>query len=237
MIRHASRFSVMIVIAAAIAMFHTSAHAAIVYLDADEGTSGNTFATGGSLGDTSWLTGSNWEKRVGTSSGNELGNGGGDSYQGVDSEPELTTLISGLGDGTYDVWVFFWDAGNGNDVWTIRAGLDNSSELPLYSHDGAGDTASTVAASTLNFQSSLIFAAGNRALYGVNLGQAIVSGGTDIEVFVDSRGEGGNNNRTWYDGVGYELVSGGGPQIPEPASLAMGLVGLGGLLISRRRGC
>ncbi|MFK7911466.1 MAG: PEP-CTERM sorting domain-containing protein [Akkermansiaceae bacterium] len=131
--------------------------------------------------------------------------------------------------------MFFWDSSGGTNQWEITAGLDSSLTQAddTYSFDGAGDTdtAPTIAASTLSFTTSIITqpSSSNRTLYGVNLGQRTVSGGSNIDVFIEQLGASGAD-RTWYDGVGYELVT----TVPEPSSTA--LLGLGGLaLILRRR--
>ena len=190
-----------------------SAHpATITYVDATDGVSGNTSTTSG--GATSF-----WTPRPGFGHNGELfqGNSG--------SDPELTTEVA-LADGLYDVWVFFWDSNNnGNDQWTINAGLA-SGALTQYTFDGPGDSVSPVAASTLTFSSAVTTTQSTTlTMYGVNLGQVTLTGGSDsIEVFVNSGNN--NDNRTWYDGIGYTLV-------PEPTSLA--LLGLGGLLMAKRR--
>lgn len=141
--------------------------------------------------------------------------------------PELTTQITGLTDAQdYDIWVFFWDASDAN-VWNIAAGLTTGA-LTTYSFDGLGDQTQTVAASTLTFTNTspvVLPAEGNRIMYGVNLGPVTASG-TTINVFVDNLTGGGGNNRTWYDGVGYEVV-------PEPSTALLGGIGL--LVLLRRR--
>lgn len=223
--------------------------ATITYVDAVEGASGNTFATAsGDLTDTSWVGGNTsgilndqWSKRP-------FGNGG-TIFQGRYNDdgavfPELTTQITGLSDGLYDVWVFFWSStdvtsGVPSQTWNIAGGL-TSGDLTTYSFNGAGDTSSTVAASTLDFDDTVVTQEGSlnndgvsglRILYGVNLGEATVSGGSTIDVFIDNlTGEGaGGTDRTWYDGVGYQVV-------PEPGSGAMALIGLGAMAMRRRRG-
>ena len=204
-------------------------HGAITYVDAVEGASGNTGVTGQPLSDTSWVgpddSGDNntqWNKRAFSNGGTIFQ--GRYSGSGTPAFPELNTQITGLSDGLYDVWVFFWDGGGAN-TWALGAGLTSGS-LTTYSFDGPGDTASPVAASTLTFSGTApINSEADRIMYGVNLGQVTVSGGSDIDVFVDNLIGGSSNTRHWYDGVGYELV-------PEPSSLA--LLGLGGLFFARR---
>lgn len=119
------------------------------------------------------------------------GGNGGSIYQVYhevitsDDMPELTTQITGLADNTYDVWVFFWDPDNAE--FTIDAGLTSGS-LDVYSFDGPGDTTSPVDAGTLTFSNSPapISLEGNRNMYGVNIGQATVAGGSAIDVFIDN---------------------------------------------------
>ena len=208
------------------------AHAApITYVDAVEGAAGNTYATGGSLADTSWInpdTGSSndqdqWKKRGFANNGT--------IFQArhslnPDEMPELTTEIAGLDDGIYDVWAFFWDAPNANR-WTLSTGL-TSGALTTYSFDGPGDTVSPVDTATLSFTNPILKTEGDRILYGVYLGEQVVSGGSTINVFVDNLVGGDSANRTWYDGVGYTAI-------PEPTSLVAGLIGFGGLCIRRRK--
>lgn len=236
-----------------LAILGTSAHAAITYVDAVEGSSGNTFATGGSLGDTTWVdlvTNSanslddQWRKRTGT----DFGNGAGQdvfqaSHETVNSDdmPELTTTISGLADGTYTIWTFYWDqVASNSQNWTISTGLTSGS-LTTYSSTVNGPgvpaiegaTSSGVDTDGLAFTTTVlkIANAGNatqeRRMYGINLGNVTVSGGSGtVNVFVDNNIGNGTGNRTWYDGVGYELV-------PEPSTALLG--GLGALLLLRRR--
>lgn len=244
---------------AACAGMGMTADAAITYVDAQEGAAGNTYATGGSLADTSWIdltltnTGGSdnddWILRSGGATATSAGfsqHNGSDVIQAVVSSTgglgEITTEITGLADGTYNVWVFFWEQStSGTQNWVIDAGL-TSGALTAYSAPigavGGTDSSSAVDAGTLTFTNApsvagaetLVGGVGtgtfNQRMFGVNLGQVVVSGGSDINVYVDKLTGLAGNNRTIYDGVGYELV-------PEPGSMA--LLGLGGLLLARRR--
>lgn len=198
----------------------------ITYVDASHGAAGNTYATGGSPANTGWLDATTnaastladqWVLRT------PLGTNGG-VYQALHSGtqiPELTTRVSGLADGDYNVWVFFWDGPNSN-TWTISAGL-TSGALSTYSFDGPGNTALSVAASTLAFTNPPpLLTEDPRILYGVNLGQTTVAGGSPIAVYVNNLAGGGSNTRTWYDGVGYEPAS-GNPDIKVPGPQVLGI--------------
>ena len=219
----------------------SSANAAITYVDAAEGASGNTFATGGSLSDTSWLNTSTeggdndqWVKRTGVGNNGTVFQGWWDESGGNTGIPELTTQITGLTDGLqYDVWVFFWTAAGNNSTWNIAAGL-TSGDLTTYSVTGAGDQDAAVAASTLTFTGTVLISEndGARNLWGVNLGR-VTAAGTSIDVFVDNlvASNGGlsfNHDRTWYDGVGYQVI-------PEPGSFALIFLALGSVMLRRRR--
>lgn len=183
----------------------------ITYIDATHGAAGNTYATGGSPAATGWLDATSnsatsnatqWVLRTPLATNGTI-------YQALHSGnqmPELTTEITGLAAGDYDVWVFFWD-GPDNNRWTISAGLA-SGTLTTYSFDGPGNTTLPVAASTLTFSGTPpLLAESPRILYGVKIGQSTVAGGAPIRVYVNNLAGGGSNNRTWYDGVGYAPVS------------------------------
>ncbi len=187
----------------------------IVYVDALEGSAGNTYATGGSLVNTSWVgtAGGQWQMRTGVD-GNE------DTlFQNNANPDELTTELTGLADGTYRVWAFYWDntesdAGN----WILSAGLTSGS-LTSYSSPGEPavtncTTTGVVDADTLSF-STAVKTTGtlnpDRNLFGVNLGQVVVSNGSAINIYIDNEVNAlsGSDNRTWYDGVGYAKMAAG----------------------------
>ncbi|MFT6862850.1 MAG: hypothetical protein ACJAVK_001410 [Akkermansiaceae bacterium] len=228
------------------AILSAPAMAAITYVDAAEGASGNAFATGGSLAVTNWRdttsTGGiedQWERRA---FANET-----TVFQALhevvtsDEMPQLTTEITALADGTYTMWAFYWDqVTSSSQNWTLSTGL-TSGALASYSSPGhpAIVGASTTGVSTTGVSSAttLSFTTAvqtvdtvNREMFGVNLGNVTVSGGSTVNVYVDNLIGNGSLNRTWYDGVGYELAP-----VPEPSSLALfGLAGAG-LLLRRRR--
>ncbi len=209
------------------ALISASSFGAITYVDALEGSTGNTFATGGSLADTSWVgaAGGQWQMRTDVE-------GNGDTlFQNNAGTPELTTQITGLADGTYTIWAFYWDQTvSDNNNWVLSAGL-TSGELTSYSSPGEPSvtnctTTGVVDADTLSFTTAVKTTGINTArnLFGINLGQVVVSGGSVINVYIDNEinALSGSDNRSWYDGVGYEAV-------PEPVSLS--LLGLGGMIL------
>jgi hypothetical protein len=80
----------------------------------------------------------------------------------------------------------------------------------------------------ITFTSNVQIANGNRRLYQAYLGAANADGSGEISVYVDDGPAADSNQRTWYDGVGYQLV-------PEPTAVALLSLGFGILLIGRRR--
>jgi hypothetical protein len=214
-------------IAGSSAWTFTTALSDITYIDAIEGASGNTFATGGSLADVSWIenpgsTGTNetqWNLRT------EVEGNSSALFQALhevaisDEMPELTTQITGLADGTYAIWAFYWDQIDSNSQnWTLSAGLTSGS-LSSYSSPGepaieGATTINVFNAADLVFTNSVDVEAGFngsiylRNLFGVHVGNVTVSGGSStVDVFIDNLIGNTSNNRTWYDGVGYQLVS------------------------------
>jgi hypothetical protein len=105
----------------------------------------------------------------------------------------------------------------------IRSGLTNvAGDLPLF------DQTSPLA-NTLTFTSSVLTTEGNRNLLSASLGVAVADGSGQVVVYADDNAAGltSGENRTWYDGVGYEAV-------PEPSSALLAL-GTAGLTLLRRR--
>lgn len=191
----------------------------ITYVDAVEGSAGNTFVTGASLANTSWVgldssspNSTQWNKRL-----NVAANGAGAAlFQGSSSTtppPQLTTRIDGLADGTYRIWAFYWDqVDSTTQNWVLSAGLTSGS-LTTYSSPGepavvGATTANVTNAANLNFTNSVNVdeVGGLRELFGIHLGEVEVSGGSPVNVYVGNNLTTGSGNRAWFDGVGYEAV-------------------------------
>lgn len=125
----------------------------------------------------------------------------------ANTAPTLRTTMSGLTPGeTYEVSVYFWVAGNGapvgNQEWDIKAGLDSAS-LTSIRHNTAGsvrlDTSGVV------FANSVTVTEADRRLFRFVLGNAVAAPDGTIPVYVSPYP--GNDDRTWYDGVGYASLA------------------------------
>jgi hypothetical protein len=136
---------------------------------------------------------------------------------GADDVPRVVTSVGSLALNTYDVYLYFWSDQAGSP-WRIRAGLtDDASPLSLYI--GGAAPSGTPTPTQINTDSN------GRFFFQVNLGQVT---GTSINVFVEDAPATSNNERTWYDGIGYSII-------PEPSSLALAGMGVAAMLIFRRR--
>jgi PEP-CTERM motif len=214
------------------------AAAAIVYLDATDGAGGNT-AIAPSAGGGVWTTNGTdtaegiWRLRTGfglaptatTVPTGAFDAGSGTVYESSgnvspsDDVPRLVTTKSGLAAGVYEVYTFFWADQNGSP-WRIRTGLTDSVDpLPLFVGGGAPS------GSPLPIDTGGRDGAG-RILWRASVGQAT---GSSISVYVEDAPATSGNERTWYDGIGYERV------VPEPTSFALLALGLVMLLNGRRK--
>ncbi|WOO42045.1 BNR-4 repeat-containing protein [Rubellicoccus peritrichatus] len=192
------------------------ANAAVTYIDAVADPSLGTVNTVATSGDplSLWYEpngglsdNSDWARRTDAAFGND-----GDILQARNASggfQELTTTISGLVSGqSYRIYAFFWDSQDPTQAWTLDAGLASNA---LSSYTGPSSTNSITAvgelASGLVFDSAVdTFLGNDRDLYYASLGTAVAVDG-EVEVFIDNSLEGNNGRRSWYDGVGYELIS------------------------------
>lgn len=204
-----------------------ASQAALTYVDANfaTNTSPNTAVTTVVAQDNLWAQrGFGTNTTVFESSGNT----------GAENSPILQTIITGLVPGVaYNVWVNFYDVQNDSTQnWPIRAGF-TTGDLTLYANGADGGAAALSAtaaglASDLTYVSNPRFDDGSgRMLYAGALGSAVASVDGGISVFIDDMPATiGSNNRTWYDGVSYEIV-------PEPTTAL--LAAFGGVALLRRR--
>jgi BNR repeat-containing family member len=141
-----------------------------------------------------------WHERTGS------GNGGSvltSSETGFENAPMLKTTIAGstLEDGTYDVFAYFWS--HVDEDWRVMAGLDNNNLIDFRRYGSQ-------LAEADQFASIETVSADNNGiqLYRAYLGRVQVANGADIDVFIDDwQSTVGSAIRTWYDGVGYALIT------------------------------
>jgi hypothetical protein len=141
---------------------------------------------------------SNWHWRTGTGNNSDVLASGGSA---AENAPALRTTLSGLSDGAYDIFAYFW--ANPAQDWRIQAGFA-ANDLQLYRDNGAQQ------AEASQFDpldpSVVLSGVSSSALYRLFVGRTAVSGGSAVNVFVDDFSA-NTTTRTWYDGLGYALVT------------------------------
>jgi hypothetical protein len=118
---------------------------------------------------------------------------------GTENAPALKTTISGLADGTYDVFAYFWCDPNAD--WGVRGGFTSSDMLSFNKQ-------SSQHAEATQFFGTVEVVADEAILYRAYIGRKEVSGGASVDVYIDDYDNSFINKptRTTYDGVGVALV-------------------------------
>jgi hypothetical protein len=185
----------------------------ITYVDATDGSAGNTkLASGEVFASTTVNSGADnlWRLRTGFANSGTIYEAGGtiDDVNNTEDCPRLVTTVSGLPEGTYKVYVYFW---SDESSWRIRADLKGKdAQLPLFYSRALGQEAAPIGtppaalAKAEDFKDVPLLSEGNRMLWQAYLGEVK---GTTITVFVDDDPEHKTHTcRTWYDGIGYQAV-------------------------------
>lgn len=135
--------------------------------------------------------------------------GGVFNSQGGDQEncPMLTTTVSGVANGTYNVYLTYWTNGPGD--WQTQAAIAGN-PLVAYGMTNGTPTGKTGDPGDTQVERQAL------------LGQVIVTTGSFSVNIDDVTGVTGDV-RTWYDGVSYQSV-------PEPSAIALLTGGILGLL-------
>lgn len=123
----------------------------------------------------------------------------------------LTTTVTGVTPGVYDVYVIYHRNGPGD--WGVQAGFPGG---PLTEYRSNG---------TLTGNTS---AGGAISEYQAMIGQVTSTGSISVNVDELATNVGGADQRAWYDGISYAPV-------PEPSAAALGLIALGAGGLPRRR--
>ena len=222
--------------------------AAVTYVDADVSTN-TTFADGSPLSNGTGYADPNndgddlWGLR-GFGNGSSILQGG----IGENAPRLRTTISTGLTVGeTYEVFAYFWGAGgSGSDgLWRGRASLTNdagdlqgyntvhfsgSSFIPMTAVTSVSrpdalnlDTLSTADGGGIEnggyFSNTVTTEESDRRLYQLNLGTVVVGGSGSIDIFIDDLADTAQGNRTWYDGVGFELTTPFDPDVDDDGLL------------------
>jgi hypothetical protein len=201
----------------------------IAYLDATDGPQGNTrLATGEQFdADTSEPTVGNdnlWAKRPKGIGGTVFTTNDGQP-SGPEDGPGLVTTLGGLKPGErYEAYAYFW---SDHDDWQLRASLTQISppgDDPAVGFSKLGSQLSkrAAAAESDDFDGPVITAEENRQLYRADLGETTADADGEIKVWIDDLANAGHTNRTWYDGVGVQELSGQRPLINQEGLLVLG---------------
>ncbi len=203
------------------------------WADGDDTTTGGLSVTDGAAANDS-----KWRFRSGFG-GNGLWEATG-SAATIENAVEIVTTVSGLTIGTYKAYVFFVAVeavsgpSGGDEEFPIRAGLaSNPGANPIFTQAVSSETPGAtvgINAGTLTFANTFVpgTAGDGRTNYAGFLGEVLVTDGTlsvyvdDLPATIDA------DERTWYTGIGYELI-------PEPSTVLLGVLGALTLLVRRRR--
>ncbi len=218
----------------ALALLAVPATAQITYVDADPATN-TTLADGSPFVPNPLNDGSdnNWSNRP-FANGGTIFSTNDVSVAGLEDGPMLRTTIGGLLPGfEYLVYSYCWNASGSSDVWRLRSKVDTSQPAPdIQGYNTRHFPTSSFLPSTglafdapigpqqilgLNYDAAgletdghftapVLIQEGNRWMYEVPLGIHLADGNGEIHVYVDDLANTATNNRTWYDGVGYELA-------------------------------
>ena len=171
----------------------------VTYVDASPDNT--TLADGSSL-TTTGPSGSNGSGDGQWHSNSSYGNGGSVLASGEtapENAPALKTSISGLADGTYEVFVFFW--ANPEEDWRIRAGFSEVEQMVFQ-------RVSSQQAPTDSFDGVVRVLDSSQALYRAYVGRRTVTSGETVEVLIDDfdGAAAAGSERTAYDGIGVAKV-------------------------------
>ncbi len=217
------------------------ARAAVHYVDATSGAGGNTTLADGSVFSppVNGATGADnqWKKRTGFGQSGTVYEAG--EPGATEDAPRLKTTLTGLIPGeSYAIYAYFWSANS--SAWRIRLSLaDEAGDLPgwvgndninsdlqhappINQHADGIDIYTVrplLAAADMNgfedtghFTGSVLVSEEDRDMYEAYLGSAVADASGEIAVYVDDLPSSAFGERTWYDGVGYELA----PPPPPP---------------------
>jgi MYXO-CTERM domain-containing protein len=139
-----------------------------------------------------------WHRRTGVGNGDGVYSA---NESGGENAPTIRTTIQDLDEGTYDIFAYFWS--DNDEDWRLLAGLSPTNLVDfrkIASQHAEMDEFVSIDAVAAN--------ANDLQLYRAYVGRTSVADGADIQVFIDDWNAAGSaSNRTWYDGVGYALVT------------------------------
>lgn len=121
------------------------------------------------------------------------------SNESPEDAPMLKTTISGMSDGTYDVFAYFWCGPSEN--WGVAGGF-STSDILYFNRQSSQHTEES------DFLGSVSVIDFDVMLYRIYIGRRQVTGGAAIDVYIDDHDDSLVNgaNRTTYDGVGVARV-------------------------------